>query len=404
MNSLKLTNIGQLVTYDSQQEEMVVSQNVEIAIEGNQICEIGAKLNDADQILDCNGKLVTPGFVDPHTHPVFLDGRENEFAMRLQGATYEDIAQAGGGIVNSILGVRNSSENELIHRVKSRINRFLSLGTTTVECKSGYGLNTESELKSLKVIDEVNKTHEIDMIPTFMGGHAFPPEFKDNPDGYVDLICNEMIPAIAEQGIAKFNDVFCENGYFTFEQTQRILNVGKEHGLIPRIHADEFEDSRAATLAGETQCISADHLMVVSDEGIQSMAENGVIATLLPGTTFFLGKSGYAPFQKMKDAGLNIALATDFNPGSCHIQSMPFILVLSCIYMKMPVLEAIKSATYTSAKSLLLDMEIGSIEIGKKADILVWDIDRAVQIPYLVSDHPIQNVIKNGIPHSFIKS
>ena len=396
MNSLKLINIGQLVTYDSVKNEMVVFENTEIAIEGNHIKEVGQNLGDADQIFDCKNKLVTPGFVDPHTHPVFLDGRENEFAMRLQGATYEEIAEAGGGIVNSINGVRNSSESHLISRVKTRMDRFLKLGTTTVECKSGYGLNTESELKSLKVIDDVNKSHFIDMIPTFMGGHAFPPEFKNNPNDYVDLICNEMIPEVAEQGIAEFNDVFCENGYFTVEQTKRILDVGKVHGLIPRIHADEFEDSGAAELAGETSSISADHLMAVSDEGIHKLAKNGTIATLLPGTTFFLGKSGYAPYLKLKEAGVDVALATDFNPGSCYIQSMPFILSLSCIYLKMPILDAIMAATFTSAKSLQLENEVGSIEIGKKADILVWNIERTVQIPFLIADHSLQSIIKNG--------
>ena len=396
MYSLKLTNIGQLATFNSEMNDMAILENVEIVIEGNQITEVGQKLGDADKIFDCKQKLVTPGFVDPHTHPVFLDGREDEFAMRLQGASYEEISEAGGGIVNSIQGVRDASESDLISRVKSRMDRFLKLGTTTVECKSGYGLNVESELKSLKVIDEVSKLHYIDMIPTFMGGHAFPKEFMNNHDGYVDLICEEMIPAVSDQGIAKFNDVFCENGYFTVEQTRRILNAGNNHGLIPRIHADEFEDSGAGKLAGECGSISADHLMAVSDEGIQELAKNDVIATLLPGTTFFLGKTGYAPYQKLKDAGVDVALATDFNPGSCHIQSMPFILSLSCIYMKIPVLDAIKAATITSAKSLLLHNTIGSIEIGKKADIVVWDIERTLQIPYLVSDHPIQTVIKSG--------
>ncbi|MBT6982591.1 MAG: imidazolonepropionase [Candidatus Marinimicrobia bacterium] len=396
MSSLKLTNIGQLITYDSEVNEMLTHENVEVAIEKDQIVDIGKDLGDADQIVNCDRKLVTPGFVDPHTHPVFLDGREDEFAMRLQGATYEDIANAGGGIVNSINGVRNSPESGLISRVNSRMDRFLSLGTTTVECKSGYGLSTDSELKSLKVIDEVNRSHNIDMVPTFMGGHAYPPEFKDNHDGYVDLICNEMIPAVSDQGIAKFNDVFCENGYFTAEQTKRILDAGKVHGLIPRIHADEFADSGAAELAGETDSISADHLMAVSDEGIQKLAKNGTIATLLPGTTFFLGKTEYAPYLKLKESGVDIALATDFNPGSCNIQSMPFILSLSCIYLKMPVLDAIMAATFTSAKSLQLENEVGSIEIGKKADILVWNIERTVQIPYLVSDHSIQSIIKNG--------
>jgi len=398
MLSLKLSNVGQLVTYNAETMDMAVRDNVEIVIEGHQVTEVGQNLGDADTVLDCKEKLVTPGFVDPHTHPVFLDGREDEFAMRSQGATYEQITAAGGGIVNSIEGVRKASEAELISRVETRMDRCLKLGTTTVECKSGYGLNKESELKSLKVIDEVNQSHDIDLIATFMGAHAFPPEFKDKHADYVDLICDDMIPEVEKQGIAIFNDVFCENGYFTLEQTRRILNTGSKHGLVPRIHADEFEDSGAAELAGETNSISADHLMAVSDKGIQTMTENNVIATLLPGTTFFLGKSTYAPYEKFKKAGVDVALATDYNPGSCHIQSMPFILSLACIYMKMPVLDAIKAGTYTAAKSLLLEDEIGSIEPGKKADILVWDIQRAVQIPYLVSDHPIYSVLKNGNP------
>ena len=398
MSSLKLSNVGQLVTYNAETMDMTVQDNVEIVIEGHHVTEVGQDLGDADSVLDCKEKLVTPGFVDPHTHPVFLDGREDEFAMRSQGATYEQITAAGGGIVNSIEGVRNASEAELISRVKARMDRCLKLGTTTVECKSGYGLNKESELKSLKVIDEVNKSHDIDLIATFMGAHAFPPEFKDKHAEYVDLICDDMIPEVEKQGIAIFNDVFCENGYFTLEQTRRILNTGSKHGLVPRIHADEFEDSGAAELAGETNSISADHLMAVSEKGIQTMIENNVIATLLPGTTFFLGKSTYAPYEKFKKAGIDVALATDYNPGSCHIQSMPFILSLACIYMKMPVLDAIKAGTYTAAKSLLLEDENGSIEPGKKADILVWDIQRAVQIPYLVSDHPIHSVLKNGHP------
>ena len=396
MSSLKLSNVGQLVTYNAETMDMTVQDSVEIVIEGNHVTEVGQDLGDADSVLDCKEKLVTPGFVDPHTHPVFLDGREDEFAMRSQGATYEQITAAGGGIVNSIEGVRNASEAELISRVKARMDRCLKLGTTTVECKSGYGLNKESELKSLKVIDEVNQSHDIDLIATFMGAHAFPPEFKDKHAEYVDLICDDMIPEVEKQGIAIFNDVFCENGYFTLEQTRRILNTGSKHGLVPRIHADEFEDSGAAELAGETNSISADHLMAVSKKGIQTMTENNVIATLLPGTTFFLGKSTYAPYEKFKKAGVDVALATDYNPGSCHIQSMPFILSLACIYMKMPVLDAIKAGTYTAAKSLLLEDEIGSIEPGKKADILVWNIQRAVQIPYLVSDHPIHSVLKNG--------
>ena len=398
MSSIKLSNIGQMITYDSENKGMMVKDNLEIVIYKGKIMEIGRNLGDVDQLIDCDGMLVTPGFVDPHTHPVFLNGREDEFKMRLEGKTYEEIANAGGGIINNVMDVRESSEADLIIRVKDRMDRFLNLGTTTIECKSGYGLNIESELKSLKVIHEVNRTHDIDMIATFMGAHAFPKEFIEKQDAYVDLICEKMIPAVAKQGIARFNDVFCEDGYFDVEQTRKILLEGKKYGLIPRIHADEFSDSGSAGLAGDVKSISADHLMAVSDEGIDALRDNKVIATLLPGTTFFLGKKKYAPYKKLKDAGIDIALATDYNPGSCHIQSMPFILSLACIYLKMNILDAIESSTYIAARSLMLEESIGSIEEGKNADIIIWNINRMEKIPYMVTDHPIQCVYKKGRP------
>ncbi|MDP6169109.1 MAG: imidazolonepropionase, partial [Candidatus Marinimicrobia bacterium] len=243
---VKLNNIGQFISYDSQSRSMEVKENIEIIIENDRIMEIGHDLREVEDSIDCDHMLVTPGFVDPHTHPVFYDTREDEFKMRLQGHTYEEIAASGGGILNSVLDVRNADESDLISRLRIRMDRCLTLGTTTIECKSGYGLTTESELKSLKVIHEVNRSHYIDMVPTFMGAHAFPQEFKNDHEGYVDLICNEMIPKVGKQGIAIFNDVFCENGYFDVDQTRRILNMGKEHGLTPRIHADEFEDSNSA--------------------------------------------------------------------------------------------------------------------------------------------------------------
>ena len=397
MSMVKLNNIGQFISYDSQSRSMEVKENIEIIIENDRIMEIGHDLREVEDSIDCDHMLVTPGFVDPHTHPVFYDTREDEFKMRLQGHTYEEIAASGGGILNSVLDVRNADESDLISRLRIRMDRCLTLGTTTIECKSGYGLTTESELKSLKVIHEVNRSHYIDMVPTFMGAHAFPQEFKNDHEGYVDLICNEMIPKVGKQGIAIFNDVFCENGYFDVDQTRRILNVGKEHGLMPRIHADEFEDSNSAMIAGEIRSITADHLMMVSKDGINALSDNQVIATLLPGTTFFLGKSNYAPYQKLKDAGVEIALATDFNPGSCNIQSMPFIITLACIYLKMNILDAMKAATYTSARTLMLEDDVGSIEEGKKADIIIWDLNKVEKIPYVVSDYPIKHVLKNGV-------
>ena len=390
--SIILKNIGCLVTANA--DGVASFENTSILIENGKIAAIGDR--QSENAIDCGGKMVTCGFVDSHTHPVFLDNRDEEYAMRLAGVTYEKIAEKGGGIVSSVEGVRNASEDELIDKVSQRMDRFIAGGTTTIEAKSGYGLDTESELKSLSVIHKVHKSHAIDLIPTFMGGHAFPQEYSDDHDGYVNLICNEMIPAVAAQGIAVFNDVFCEEGYFTVAQSKRILETGKKYGLKPRLHADEFVDSGASELAGEVGAISADHLMAVSADGINALVENNVISTLLPGTTFFLGKSTYAPARELINSGITLSLATDFNPGSCYIQSMPFIMTLACMHLGMTVEESFQAATYHGAKALELEEKIGSIEVGKSADLIIWGISSLLDIPYYVSNHPIRYVMKNG--------
>lgn len=390
--SIILKNIGCLVTANADGVQYI--KDTSILIENGKIIAISE--GESENSIDCGGKMVTCGFVDSHTHPVFLDNRDEEYAMRLAGATYEKIAEKGGGIVSSVEGVRNASEDELMDKVSQRMDRFIAGGTTTIEAKSGYGLDTESELKSLSVIHKVHKSHAIDLIPTFMGGHAFPPEFANDHDGFVDLICDEMLPAVKAQGIAVFNDVFCEEGYFTVAQSKRILETGKKYGLKPRLHADEFMNSGAAELAGEVGAISADHLMAVSADGINALVENNVIATLLPGTTFFLGKSTYAPARELINSGITVSLATDFNPGSCHIQSMPFIMTLACMHLGMTVEESFQAVTYYSAKGLELEDKIGSIEVGKSADLIVWGISSLLDIPYYVSNHLIQYVMKNG--------
>ena len=393
---LKLTNISQLVSYQSASDTIQTMSNIEILIKKETIQEIGPTVNNADEIIDCSGRLVTPGFVDPHTHPVFYKGREEEYTMRLAGASYQEIAENGGGILSSIKDVRNASEDELVERVKKRMTRFIKLGTTTVEAKSGYGLDTESELKSLRVLNRVNCDHPIDIIPTFLGAHSFPPEFSDDHDGYVDLLCDEMIPAVGEQGIAQYCDVFCEKGYFSVEQSRRILETGKTYGLVPRLHADEFEDSGAAELAVEVGAVSADHLMAVSNAGISALKNGAVTATLLPGTTFFLGKQSYAPAEKLREAGISIALATDFNPGSSHLQSIPLMISLACSYLKLSVEEAFRAATWQSAITLNVHDKVGSLEVGKNADLVIWDLERLIEIPYFTSDVPIYKVIKSG--------
>ncbi|MEC7871880.1 MAG: imidazolonepropionase [Candidatus Neomarinimicrobiota bacterium] len=390
--SIKLDNIGCLTTLGSNGVKYIY--NTSLLIEKDRIVAIGS--GDGEKTIDCKGKLLTPGFVDSHTHPIFVDLRSEEHRLRLSGATYEEIAENGGGIVSSIESVRTATVDQLYEKSIPRIERFIALGTTTIEAKSGYGLDTESELKSLKVIEKISNNHIIDIVPTFMGAHAFPKDFLENKEAFVKLICEEMIPAVHEQGIAEFIDVFCEEGYFSIEQSRKIIEIGKSFGLKPRIHADEFNNFGASTLAGEIGSFSADHLMKIDNNGIKSLKENNVIATLLPGTTFFLNKSAYAPARKLIDSGVTVALATDFNPGSCHIQSMPFIITLAVMNMSMSIEEAFLGATINGAKALGLDSEIGSIEIGKKADIILWDISNLFDIPYYVTDHPIRAVIKNG--------
>ncbi len=390
--SIKLENIGCLVTESDSGFDY--KHNTSVTIEDDRIAAIDS--GSADNTIDCKGKLVSPGFVDSHTHLIFNNLRTNEHKLRLSGATYEEIANNGGGIVSSVKSVQTATSKELFDMALPRLDRFISMGTTTIEAKSGYGLDTESELKSLKVINELSEKHVIDILPTFMGAHAFPVEYENKKEQYVDLIINEMIPDVEKQGIAKFIDVFCEEGYFNIDQSKRILEAGKSAGLIPRVHADEFYNFGASSMAGKMGALSADHLMKIDEEGIRSLKDNKVVATLLPGTTFFLNKDSYAPARKLIDEKIIVALATDFNPGSCHIQSMPFIITLAVMKMQMTVEEAFLSATLHGAKALGLEDEIGSIAIGKKADLIVWGISNLSEIPYYVSNHPIRYVLKNG--------
>ena len=395
-NSLKLINIGNLLTYNSKKNSMVLEEGLEIIVRHGKIIEIGKNLNNADQIYDCENNLVTPGFVDCHTHPVFFNDRSNEFEMRVAGNTYEQIAAKGGGINNSVKSLRDSDYNELKQRVMRRMNNFLKLGTTTLEAKSGYGLDLDSELKSLAILEEVSSEHRVDIIPTFMGAHAIPKEYNNKSDDYVDHICKVIIPAVAKQGIAKYNDVFCEKGYFDIHQAEKIFLTGLDYGLLPRIHTDEFENIGGAQLASAMKCVSADHLMCVNDSDIMKMVDANITAVLLPGTTFFLGKHKYAPYRKLKDSGLEVAIATDYNPGSCNIQSMTFIITLSIIHMGFDIIDAIFSSTYMPAKILNIHDKTGSIEEGKNADIIVWDLKKPIDIPYNFSNSSIKTVIKSG--------
>ncbi|MBN2016642.1 MAG: imidazolonepropionase [Candidatus Cloacimonetes bacterium] len=351
----------------------------------------------ADRILNASGKVVMPGFIDPHTHPIFVKTRENEFEMRLQGKSYKAISQTGGGIRASIHDVRNASMDELVELGLKRINKMLSMGTTTIEAKSGYGLTTESEIKMLKAIQKINELSAMEIIPTFLGAHEYPDEYKDDHEAYLDILINEMLPAVKEQNLAEYCDIFCEEHVFTVDESRRVLKKAKELGFKVRFHADELEPIGGAELAAEVNAVSADHLVAISDKGIQRLKEARVIPILLPATTFSLGLSHYAPARKMIEAGLPITLSTDFNPGSCNCDSQQLVTSIACLQMKMLPSETINAITINAAFSLERGDIIGSIEIGKQADIIILDIPSYQYLPYHLGSSSVVTVIKKGI-------
>ncbi len=393
---IKIYNIGSIVTWSSNKNKVETLTGVEIMIEGDKISDVSSNIKNVDREINAEGALIIPGFIDSHTHPIFIGNRSDEFALRVKGESYEQIANSGGGILSSITNVRNASEEQLFDESYEKVKSFLSYGTTTIEAKSGYGLTLDDEIKSLRVIKKLNEYAKLEIVPTFLGAHDFPQEFKNNHEKYIDLICNEMIPMISEENLAEYCDVFCENNYFSVKDSEKILQVALEYGMKIRLHADEFEDSGAAELAAKLNAVSADHLMAVSDAGISAMSNKGVIATLLPGTTLFLGKNKYANGRKMIDHGCEVALATDFNPGSCTIQSMPFIISLACLYCGLNIEEAFIGATWNGARSIHRNDRIGKIKPGYQADLLFLNMKSINEIPYWMGSDRLLNVMKNG--------
>ncbi len=351
---------------------------------------------DGAQRLDGRGGTLIPGFVDPHTHLPWAGSREEEFAARLAGKTYQEIAAAGGGILSTVAATRRASEEELAANVQRRMDQMLAWGTTTAEAKSGYGLTLDSELKQLRAIRRASASHPVDLVPTLMAAHEIPPEHRQDRDRFLDLICEEIVPATAEAGLARFCDVFCEEGVFTPAESRRVLEAGVRHGLSPRLHADEFVDSGGAQLAGELGAFSADHLIAVSPQGIEALAGSGVTAVLLPGTSFFLMKHKYAPARRLVEAGVPVALATDCNPGSSHTESMPMVVVLAVFELGLTIEESLTAATLNSACCLGLGAEIGSIETGKRADLVLLDAPNLLHLVYHYGINPVSAVVKGG--------
>ncbi len=382
-------------------DELTVKQNQAIAITEDRITAIGPVTDilesyGSESVLDWGDHLVMPGLIDPHTHPIFLATRENEFQMRNLGKSYVEIALAGGGIRSSVRSLRQASEDELTELALKRADGFLALGTTTIEAKSGYGLSTEDEIKSLRAIRRTNENHALDLEPTFLGAHEIPDEYREDRNAYIDLIIQEMIPAVAKENLARFCDVFCEAHVFTVEESRRILNAAKQHGMQIRIHADEIESTGGAELAAEVGALSADHLGAISPQGIEDMRDAKVVATLLPGTSFFLNLACRAPGRKMIDSGVAVALATDFNPGSCHTQSLFMIMTIACIHYGITAAEAITAVTVNAAYTLGLDQDRGQLKAGMRADIIGVDAPNAAFLPYKFGDNPVRAVVKNG--------
>ncbi|BBB91130.1 MAG TPA: imidazolonepropionase [Methylomusa anaerophila] len=373
-----------------------------IAAVGGSNATFAGAVDDATRIIDAQGALVTPGLVDCHTHLVFSGWRQRELPLKLQGLSYLDILRQGGGILYTVNRTRQATLAQLMESGRRSLDIMLAHGTTTCEVKSGYGLNLEDEIKSLRAIGELNKIHPLDLVPTFMGAHAIPNEYRHRKSDYVKLICEAMIPAVAGQNLAEFCDVFCEDGVFTVDESRAILECGARHGLLPKIHADEITASGGAGLAGELQAVSAEHLIHADDKGLVMMAQNGTIAVLLPGTSFYLGES-FARAGKMIELNLPVAVATDFNPGSCPTESLQLPMNIACLKYRLTPAEVLTAVTLNAAAAIHRADAIGSIEPGKQADLVIWNAADLEYIFYHWGINLVRSVVKRGKPVSLAK-
>ncbi|WP_254768761.1 imidazolonepropionase [Salinilacihabitans rarus] len=349
---------------------------------------------NADAAVDASGRAVVPGFVDPHTHAVFAGDRSDEFAAKLRGKSYREILAEGGGILRTVRATRAASDDALVENLRGRLDAMLARGTTTVEVKSGYGLETETELRLLDAIDRANDEHPVDVVATFLGAHAVP-EGRD-PDDYVDEVVEEQLPAVADRGVAEFCDAFCEEGAFDVAQSRRVLEAGRERGLAPKVHAEELSHLGGTKLAAEVGATSADHLLYATDEDVAALVEAGTVPVLLPGTAFGLG-ADYADARAFLDAGASPALATDFNP-NCHSLDMGFVQTLACVEMGLTPAESLRSATRNAALALGRDDGTGTLRPGAPADALVLDAPSYAHVAYRFDTSAVETVLKGGRP------
>ncbi len=349
------------------------------------------------RIIDARGRAVIPGLVDPHTHTCFAGDRAEEFALRLAGATYQELAARGGGILSTVRATREATQAALVDAGLKRLDAMALTGTTTVEIKSGYGLTTADEIKQLRAIREMSRRHPLDIVPTFMGAHEVPPEYRERREAFVNLLVNEMLPAVAaEPGLAQYVDVFTEKGVFSVDESRQILEKAKELGFRVKVHADELSDLGGSALAAELGAASADHLLFANDADLSAMADAGTVAVCLPGTAFCLMNVPYANARRMIDLGCTVALASDFNPGSCPAYAMPFIMTLACMHMKLDPSEALAAATINAAAAIGMQTRVGSLEVGKQADAVILDLPSHRHIPYRMGQGVVACVIKKG--------
>jgi imidazolonepropionase len=403
---LVIRNIGQLLTMAAggpvkgkDMNQLSVETDMAIGVKDGNVVWIGkdAEVNDLqyDRFINANGKLVTPGLVDPHTHLVFGGSREHEMALKQQGVPYLDILKQGGGILSTVRATRQATEEELFEKGMFHLQRMMSYGITTVEAKSGYGLNEETELKQLRVARRLNEHHPVDVVSTFLGAHAIPTEYKEDPDAFLEAML-AMLPDIKKQGLAEFVDIFCETGVFSVDQSRAFLQKAKEYGFDVKIHADEIDPLGGTELAVELGAISGDHLVGASHQGIHALASSHTIAVLLPGTSFYLGKESYAKARKMIEAGVAVALSTDFNPGSSPTENLQFIMSLAALKLKMTPEEIWHAVTVNAAYAINRGNVAGQIRIGRPADIVVWDAPNYQYVPYHYGVNHVNTVIKAG--------
>jgi len=409
--TLLIKDIGQLVTMQGpsprrgrQMSDIGLVTDAAVAVAGEEIWAVGKAEEVAREVepaencvvISAENKVVTPGLIDPHTHPVFAQTRELEFEMRLAGRTYMEIAQAGGGIRASVRHLRESSDEALYARAQKTIAGLLAHGVTSIEAKSGYGLSTESEIRSLETIKRLAEREAVDLYPTFMGAHEVPDEYRERHADYVSLIINEMIPAVEDKNLALFCDVFCEESVFTIAESRAILTAARKAGMKPKLHADELKPTGGAELAAELGAISADHLVCISDRGIDALAASNTVAVLLPGTSFALGLDHAAPARAMIEKGVIVALSTDCNPGSSMTESLPMIISLAALKLKMTAAESLSAVTVNAACAIDMSGKLGQLEPGLLADLVVWDMNDYRELPYHYGVNLVETVVKKG--------